>query len=194
MLERELGNRASAPEEERIQEFELPYTMFLASGTPVRATIAVQNWVLDCRFQPGRAQPAAHLAAHELVHVVQQGVTVHGWDIAAKKAIVGPQSARPGLRVSGATRQLLPEVNDEVLVSFTSGTPRAAAIVFNPKEFQLTKRTPWQTQAGGDAGMVREGSYRIVVQRRNGIEPLQLALVLAADAALRYDVQMFPIG
>lgn len=67
-------------------------------------------------------------------------------------------------------------------------------MVFNPKEFQLTKRTPWQAQARGDVGMIREGSYRIVVQRRNGIEPLQLALVLAADRELRYDVQMFPIG
>jgi hypothetical protein len=42
--------------------------------------------------------------------------------------------------------------------------------------------------------MVREGNYRIVVQRRNGIEPLQLALVLAADAGLRCDVRIFPIG
>jgi hypothetical protein len=168
--------------------------MFLASGTPVRATIAVQSWVLDCRFQPGRAQPGAHLAAHELAHVVQQGVTVRGWDIAAKKAVVGPQSTRPGLRVSGATRQLLPEVDDQVLVSFTCATPRAAAIVFNPKEFQLTKSTPWQAHAGGDVGMIREGNYRIVVQRRNGIEPLQLALVLSPDPALRHNVQMFPIG
>jgi hypothetical protein len=56
----------------------MKYTMFLASGTPLRATVSVQNWLLDCRFQPGRAQPppGVHQAAHELTHVVQQGATV----------------------------------------------------------------------------------------------------------------------
>lgn len=172
----------------------MQYKMFLASGTPTRATIAVQNWVLDCRFQPGRAQPGPHLAAHELVHVVQQGVTVHGWDIATKKAVTGPQSTRPGVRVAGATKQLLPEVDDEVLISFECATPRAAAVIFNPKEFSLTKSAPWQAQTAGDVGMIREGNYRIVVQRRNAIQPLQLALVLAPDRTLRYNVQLFPIG
>ena len=170
----------------------LQYKMFLASGTPLRATIAVQNWVLDCRFQPGRARPGPQLAAHELVHVVQQGVTVHGWDIAKKETFTG--KARPGVRVAGATRQLLPEVDDEVLVSFACATPRAAAIVFNPKEFTLKKSTPWQAQTGGDVGMIREGNYRIVVQRRNAIQPLQLALVLAPDPTLRHNAQLFPIG
>jgi hypothetical protein len=171
----------------------MQYKMFLASGTPTRATIAVQNWLLDCRFRPGRAQPGPQLAAHELVHVVQQGVTVHGWDITTKKPVVGRQSARPVLRVAGAANQLLPEVDDEVLISFTCATPRAAAVVFNPKEFSLSRNPPWQTQSG-DVGMIREGNYRIVVQRRNGTQPLQLALALAPDPALRHNVQLFPIA
>jgi hypothetical protein len=172
----------------------MQYKMFLASGTPVRATVVVQNWVLDCRFQPGRAQPGAQLGAHELTHVVQQGVAVRGWDIAKKQPIIGPRTVRPGFRAPGATRQLLPEVDDEVLVSFECATPRAAAIVFNPKEFTLSKSVPWQAQTRGDAGMIREGNYRIVVQRRNGIQPLELALALAQDPALRHGVQLFPIG
>ncbi|MEX2303865.1 MAG: hypothetical protein WD733_23170 [Bryobacterales bacterium] len=171
----------------------MQYIMFQASGTPVRATIVVQNWVLDCRFQPGPARPRPHLAAHELVHVVQQGVTVRGWDIAKKDAIIGPRPARPGVRVAGATRQLLPEVDDEVLVSFECATPRAAAIIFNPKEFSLAKSAPWQADRG-DVGMIRQGNYTIVVQRRNAIQPLQLALALAPDATMRHNVQMFPIG
>jgi hypothetical protein len=85
-------------------------------------------------------------------------------------------------------------VDDQVLVSFQCGTPRAAAIIFNPKEFTLTKSAPWQAQAGGDVGMVREGSYRIMVQRRNGTQPLELALALAPDRALRHGVQLFPIA
>lgn len=78
--------------------------------------------------------------------------------------------------------------------SASNARHRAPRQSFSIRKSCLTKSTPWQAQTVGDVGMIREGNYRIVVQRRNAIQPLQLALVLAPDPTLRYNVQLFPIG
>jgi hypothetical protein len=105
---------------------------------------------------------------------------------------LGAQRAHAAFRAPATTAQFLPEIDDEVLVAFECATPRAAAILFNPTAFSLHKPTPWQTQSG-DVGMIREGNYRVVVHRRDGIQPLALALILAQDPALQHNLQLFRV-
>jgi hypothetical protein len=171
--------------------------MFKAEGTPVRAVVPFQNWLLDCRFQPGQAAPTAdrNLIAHELTHVVNQGTTVRAWHLVKNRMPQGARPMHPAFSAAGRTAQFLPEIDDEVLVSFQNGTPRATAIVFNPTELTIHKTVPWQNQqpagGAGDVGMIREGNYRLVVQQRTGIQPLTIALMVATDSRTMRDAQLF---
>lgn len=177
----------------------MQYTMFKAEGTPVRAVVPVQNWLLDCRFQPGQAAPTAgiNLIAHELTHVVNQGTTVRVWHLVKNRLPHGARPMQPAFSAAGRTAQFLPEVDDEVLVSFQHGTPRATAIVFNPTELSVRKTVPWGNQlptgGAGDVGMIREGNYRVVVQQRTGGQPLRIALMVAADSRTMRDARLFPL-
>jgi hypothetical protein len=168
----------------------MAYTLFQPSGTPLRAAISVDGWRLDVRFAPGAgvAPSGANLPAHELTHVVQQRSTV--------RASVRVAPGRLALAGRTPTASLLPEVGDEVLVSFVCAMPRATAVYFNPKEFTLKKPVPWQATLPadrGDVGMIRSGNYSVVpIQKGPG--PLVLVFVSAADAALSRDVQAFRFG
>jgi hypothetical protein len=168
----------------------MPYTMFQPSGTPLRAAVSVDGWRLDVRFTPGAgaAPGGTNLAAHELSHVVQQRSTV--------RASVRVAPGRLALAGRHPTTGLLPEVGDEVLVSFMCAMPRATAVYFNPKEFTLKKPVPWQatpSEGRGDVGMIRSGNYSVVPVQR-GSAPLVLVFVSAADAALSRDVQAVRFG
>ncbi len=168
----------------------MAYTLFQPQGMPLRSAISVDGWRLDVRFAPGAsAGPGGtSLPAHELSHVVQQRSTV--------RASLREAPGRLALTGRAPASSFLPEVNDQVLVSFESGAPRATAVYFNPKEFTLTKQVPPQPTSStgrGDVGMVRAGNYTIVpIQKGHG--PLVLVFVSAADAALSRDVQAFRIG
>jgi hypothetical protein len=169
----------------------MAYTLFQPQGTPLRAAVSVDGWRLEVRFAPGAGTApggGANLPAHELSHVVQQRSTV--------QASVRPAPGRLTLVGRTPTASLLPEVGDEVLVSFVSAVPRSTALYFNPKEFTIKKSVPWQPSAPadrGDVGMVRSGNYSVVpIQKGTG--SLVLVFVSAADAALSRDVQAVRFG
>ena len=168
----------------------MAYTLFKPNGTPLRAAISVDGWRLDVRFAPaaGTVPGGADLPAHELTHVVQQRSTV--------RASVRAAPGRLALAGRGPAMGFLPEVGDEVLISFTCAVPRSTAVYFNPKEFSLDKPVPWQPAPPanhGDVGMIRSGNYSVVPIQK-GPAPLVLVLVSAADAALSRDVQAFRFG
>ena len=165
----------------------MAYTLFQANGKPLRATISVDGWRLDVRFAPG-AGPApggANLPAHELTHVVQQRSTV--------RASVRAAPGRLPLAGRGPTTGLVPEVGDEVLISFACAVPRSTAVYFNPKEFGLDKKVSTLPADRGDVGMIRAGNYRVVPIQK-GPAPLVLVLVCAADSSLSQEVQAFRFG
>jgi len=159
--------------------------MFKPDGKPCRATVRTGTWILDVTYENHQAPPPArHLVAHEAAHVVQ-GVRIHGWE-KVQEVRSGAHNDMRFFR-SRTGHQFLPEVDDQVLVAFESGDPRATAVMFNPKEIKLSKPVPWGQQSQGDVGMVRTGNYQIVVRQR-GTEPLPIIFVVAKDPALRHDV------
>jgi hypothetical protein len=56
------------------------------------------------------------------------------------------------------------------------------------------KEAPKQRQqtGGGDMGMIRQGNYGLVIQRRTGGQPLVIARRMAADSRSMRDAQPFP--
>jgi hypothetical protein len=162
--------------------------MFQPDGIPLRATVSLDGgWQLELSFAPGRSADSQgrNLPAHELVHVVQNRVQIQ-----ARHLVPAGRRGSPP-----PSAHFLPEVDDEVLVSFQCAVPRSTALHFNPKEFTLRKSNPMPGRGAGrgDVGMVREGSYRLVV-RKKGTVPLMLGLVAAGDRELTQGTQAFRIG
>jgi hypothetical protein len=163
-------------------------TLFRPDGSACRATMSANGWLLDVAFEPRQAAPraAARLTAHELVHVVQQGMTVRGWSYTAKKPIVG---TRRLTRSPTSASSFVPEVGDEVLVAFQSAAPRSTALAFNPREYTPTLDNQGTTAARGNVGVIGPGCYTVRVQRRSTASPLTLTLIIYDDPRTRHAAQ-----
>lgn len=102
------------------------YTMFQADGIPLRAKVHVSTdgWRFTVTLKTNSLTPP-YSPAHELTHVVQQREMSSWW--------LHPRNG--GTRLSGAPRPgaaLLPEVNDEVMISFEHGDRRHAILFVQP--------------------------------------------------------------
>ncbi len=162
-------------------------TMFQPDGIPIRAKVVVHGaWEFDVSFTPGPGGDAKGniVVAHELTHVVQNRTQVH-----VRHFVPAGRRAVP------TGTQLLPEVGDEVLVSFQCAVPRSTALYFNPKELSVRKTNPpaVRTVNRGNQGLVRDGRYRLVVLKK-GVQPLVLGFAAAGDRELTEDTQTFRIG
>ena len=165
-------------------------TMFQADGTRRRATLAVQNWLLECSFQFGPMPPPnKQLVSDELTRV-SHGTTVRVWHVSKNRKAHGMAAGQTTFRAPVGGAQFMPDVDDEVLVCFESGMPRATAIAFTPFEFAIRKPNPWHADGRGDVGMIGSGNYQVVVRQRAS-HPLALTLVVAEDSFLQRGVQFF---
>ncbi len=154
--------------------------MFSANGTPLRAQVSMEGWLLD--LAPAQS-PAAHLA-HELTHVVQQRSGIRAWRVSKGLGSASTPATRSTVRgwdyavKKPVEDQAAPQTDDEVLLGFEFGDTRHVTVYFNPKEFTMAKPTPWKVELGP----VARATVRIVV-RRPGAGPLNIAVRSSLDAA-----------
>ena len=152
-------------------------THVLQQGGPSPAVARI--WLLRAR---GRGPAAGAVPATAMDTITkrsgrgapQSGVTVHGWNASEKLAVKGP-----------AKGPWVPEVDDEVLVVFGSGDPRAthAALLAQPGALPASGA---HTQV--DLGPAPQATFRLRIAHR-GVGPLSLAIATASDAGLTRDLR-----
>jgi hypothetical protein len=141
--------------------------------------VLVHGW----RVEVAPAPPGVPPGAHELTHVVQQGRGVRAW------LVRQPGTARarvPAVKMDVITTPsghgtVAPEVGDEVLIAFEHADLRTVSVYFNPKEFTISKSSPWQVNLGA----ARRGWLRAVVRQR-GPGGLGMSLLASAGPTERW--------